>query len=142
MKRIVFVVAMIVMVMGMGFGLCPPAYADDPVRTFPDPNLDTAMHDNTGVPYGNDIHQSDLDALTDNIHLEGYGIQDLTGMEYCTNAKQIVAHDNDISDLSPISGLTGLLNLDVSGNNLSDLTHIGNLVSLEGLHIEHDHVTS
>lgn len=83
-----------------------------------------------------DITESDLlslDTLLTNFH---GGIEVLNGIEQCVNLICLYIGYNKITDLSPISGLSKLLKLDLSYNRqLSDLSPIANLVHLQYLNL-------
>jgi len=74
--------------------------------TFRDPNLEAAISRAIGKPTG-DIYQSDLETLTE-LYASGRDIEDLSGLEYCTSLTWLSLDRNQISDLTPHSGLTSL----------------------------------
>ena len=69
------------------------------------------------------------------IQANGKGIRDLRGIEYAVNAGSIELAFNEISDLSPLTGLAkGKLNsLWLSFNRISDLSPLAELTALEQL---------
>jgi hypothetical protein len=81
--------------------------------------LEAAIRDRIGKPMGS-IYQSDLDGLTD---LDAYsrGIIDLTGLEHCTSLSYLDLSHNQISDLSPLSGLD-LTWLFLRDNQIGDIS--------------------
>ena len=74
------------------------------------------------------------------------GILDLTGLEHATGLTRLHLgqelggwsweNSNDISDLSPLSGLTSLTWLNLSGNPVSDLTPLSRLTGLSSLNLQ------
>ena len=67
-------------------------------------------------------------------------IRNLTGLEYATHLNQLhlggvidedfnFFNSNEISDLSPLSGLTRLELLSLSDNSISDVSALSNLTS-------------
>ena len=78
------------------------------------------------------------------------GIKDLTGLEYAINLKELFVREHreefrgkGISDLTPISGLTQLVNLNIGGigNHVSDLSPIANLTNIKHLHLGGNPIT-
>jgi len=84
---------------------------------FPDPNLEIAIRKALNKPVGA-IYPSDLESLT-RLHLFMGGILDITGLEYCANLQSLDLRYNQISDISPLAGLTALSRVDLRGNPLS-----------------------
>ncbi len=106
---------------------------DDPVLvTFPDANLEAAIRDTLDKPSG-DIHSSELAALI-YLNAGGRGIVNLSGLEYCINLTWLGLYNNQISDLTPLSGLTklgsGWGGLDLSNNQISNLAPLSGLTNL------------
>jgi Leucine-rich repeat (LRR) protein len=85
----------------------------------PDPALHTALHTKTGVPTSQAIHRSDLSALTGDLYLNGLGIADAEGLQYCTNVEQIWLRNNDISDLPDFSKMEELVVLCLTNNDFT-----------------------
>ena len=132
----------------------------------PDPNLRAALESALGKEAGADITQADMASLevlqASKCHyLERSGvpqwlpqsqrcqydafephIQDLTGLEFAVNLRELHLGENQISDISPLKELTNLIVLDLHRNfdihdasplsTLTNLTHLSlwrNLVS-------------
>ncbi len=105
---------------------------EDPEVIFPDANLEAAVRAAINKPTG-PIFQSDLEGLT-NLTASNVGIIDLTGLEYATDLTVLQLDNNNITDLSPLSGLTGLTHLYIWNNfDLSDLSPLAGMVQLEEL---------
>jgi internalin A len=111
-----------------------PTAAQDEVY-FPDPVLREAIRAAIG---GGDITQAKLDLLTS----FSYGspnlpdITDLAGMEYCTSLTELDLHNNQINDISPLTNLVALEDLDLSANNqISDISVLANLTNLTRLRL-------
>ena len=127
----------------------------DVVVTFPDEALEEAIRDRLNKPSG-DIHKSEL-VLMDSLIAESKGIEDLTGLENCSNLillhlglneitdisalsemlilRDLDLRDNSITDISPLSSLTDLIFLQLSRNPLSSLEDLENLTGLILLNI-------
>jgi len=88
----------------------------------PDPNLKAALHEVTGVPPGNPILRSDLSALTLNLNLNGKGISDIEGLQFCNNIQGLFLSNNDLYSLtSSLGGLTSLKKITLENNHFSAL---------------------
>jgi hypothetical protein len=140
------------------FLLIAPAWAADPVY-FADPKLKAVVERQLWV---SDPTAEDMLALT-SLPAESQGITDLTGLEYAPNLEKLWIRWNNISDLSPLAGLTNLEFLDAHANDLisdvsplyglvhlrtlilrytevSDISPLSGLASLEHLHLEFDQI--
>ena len=100
---------------------------------FPDPNLRAALEVALGKAVGNGITQAEMASLESFYAFES-GIQDLTGLEFAVNLKELRLGLNEISDLSALKGLTSLSVLDLHRNRkISDLSPLGGLTQLTWL---------
>lgn len=119
--RIMAVVA--IMMISLLGALIPatPMFADDPIRTFPDLNLDEQAHIVTGVANTSDIHQSDLDGVT-TFFADDHYIVDLTGMEYWTTLNVLNLQYNRIVNISPLANLSALTGLYLDTNFISNIS--------------------
>ena len=108
------------------------------VVVFPDPNLEQAVRDAISKPSG-DILASDLLALTE-LTAEERAIEDLTGLEYCSNLLQLILPINAISNLAPLSGLTSLTVLNLGMNQISDLGPLSGLINLVTLVLNNNQI--
>ena len=115
-----------------------PAVADNPVVNFPDGNLQAVIRLAISKPVG-DIHASELAVLT-TLDANSKGIINLTGLEYCTNLNSLTLISNQISDLSPLTGLTKLTYLQMWGNRISNLTPLAGLTNLNRLTLNDDQI--
>ncbi len=131
----------------MRLGL-PGAWAQDdsPAEvTVPDAALRAALEDSLGLAAGAPILATELSDLT-GLEARDAGILDLTGLEHATGLTRLHLgpeaggfpwdNSNDISDLSPLSGLTSLRWLNLSGNPVSDLTPLSRLTGLSHLNLQ------
>jgi hypothetical protein len=105
----------------------------DQVVTFPDPALEAAVRDAIAKPTGN-IYQSDLIGLT---LLEGTsrGIEDLEGIQHCTDLVTLWLGNNEISDVSLLSGLSLLRVLHLYNNRIADISALASLTGLTHLEL-------
>ena len=101
--------------------------ADTPVMEINDKNLETALRETTGIADG-DLHFGDVwNAIYDDdfsLDLSGRDIKDISALSDLTLITDLNLSENDIKDLSPLSGLKNLNMLDLSGNNISDLSKL------------------
>jgi len=74
---------------------------------------------------------SDLAALSDELELTGYGIEDLEGLDYCRGLIHLDLSDNRISRLYDLRNLYHLKELYLAGNRISDLSGLEGLSALE-----------
>jgi Leucine-rich repeat (LRR) protein len=127
---------------------------------FADPNLETAIREALNKPSG-PIYASDLAGLT-SLSTDWEGIQDLSGLQYCTNLTDLSLegnqisdisllaeltsltdlnlYDNQIGDISPLTGLTGLTGLNLYGNQISDISPLANLTNLTYLSLAYNQI--
>jgi Leucine-rich repeat (LRR) protein len=112
-----------------------PVQADgNPVVIFPDPNLETAIRKAIDKPIG-DIYQSELEDLTE-FSAEKGDIVNITGLEHCTNLRSLdLSFNHIISDISPLAGLTSLIELNLWHNQISDISPLASLTSLIELNL-------
>ena len=126
----------------------PAAWAQDDSPsevTVPDAALRTVLQDSLGLAAGDPIMATELAGLTD-LEARDAGILDLTGLESATGLTRLHLgpeaggfpwdNSNDISDLSPLSGLTSLTWLNLAGNPVSDLTPLSRLTGLSHLNLQ------
>ncbi|HXZ29697.1 MAG TPA: leucine-rich repeat domain-containing protein, partial [Dehalococcoidia bacterium] len=109
------------------------------VVTFPDPKLETAIRRALNKPSG-PIHPAELAGLA-NITAPESGIEDLSGLQYCTSLTTVDLWHNQISDISPLGNLTSLTYLDLGDNGISDISPLGNLTNLEHLYLYSNQVS-
>ncbi len=123
-----------------------PSQPDQPPGTvvrIPDPNLRAVIAESLGKSPNDSITVEEMGQLT---RFKRYdtaldrGIEDLTGLQFATNLEDLVlgwwGHDgNQVSDLSPIAGLTKLRRLNLLNNPISDLSPLRDLTNLTELHL-------
>ena len=98
--------------------------------SFPDANLEAAVRAAISKPTG-PILESDLEGIT-SFAASNQGIANLTGMQYFVDLVELQIDNNDVTDLSPLSSLTGLTELRIWNNsNLSDLSPLASLTQLQ-----------
>ena len=102
--------------------------------SIPDPNLEAAIREAIGKPTG-PITEEDLQGIT-SLDASERGIEDLTGLEYCTNLQDLNLPFNQIADITPLSGLSNLQSLSLWENHqIADISPLSGLSNLQRLDI-------
>jgi len=91
---------------------------------FPDSNLETVVRSQIGKRTGN-IYPSDLQGLA-GLAASNQGIFSISGLECCTNLSGLDLYENQISDISPLAGLTKLRHLGLTVLSISEMGHFLN----------------
>jgi len=120
-------------VLTIGLSSCGCGPAGDQVVDFPDPNLEAAVREALNKASG-PIYASELAGLV-SLSASDRGIQDLSGLEYCTNLSGLSLWGNQISDVSPLAGLTNLTSLDLELNQINDTFPLATLANLTHLYL-------
>ncbi len=116
------------------------SYVPSPVVTIPDANLRAAIEVALGKASGAPITVAEMKRLSD-LTADDAGISDLNGLEFAANLWSLWLQGN-VTDLSPLSGLTNLTylviaNLSLTVSDLSPILGLTNLttLSLRGMNI-------
>ncbi len=102
----------------------------------------------------NDITQTDMQLLTTfhgkDTYIDGHTAYSLEGLQYATNLTSIWLnsglnapggyYNGDVTDLSPLSGLTKLTSLNIQHNRVSDLSPIAHLTNLKELEVAYNNI--
>ncbi|ANM74283.1 cell wall anchor protein [Lactiplantibacillus plantarum] len=102
----------------------------------------------------NDITKDDMQLLTqfygENTYIDGHTPYSLEGLQYATNLKTIWLnnglnalggyYNGDVTDISPLAGLTKLTMLNIQHNRVSDLSPIAHLTNLQELDVAYNHI--
>ena len=125
----------------------------------PDANLRTVVEHHLGKASGDSISVDEMATLTTLVAhglYESGGISDLEGIQFASNLEELDIGNyhwnralsrwinlNEVTDLSPLAGLTKLVRLDLSGSNdrIRDLSPISRLNNLEEFHCWNCRVT-
>ncbi|CAM2363424.1 InlB B-repeat-containing protein [Listeria seeligeri] len=99
-------------------------------EVFPDDDLANAIANNLNVSVDTIVTQQILADIS-TFSMQSHEVSNLEGLEYLTGANSIDLYGGkNITDLSPLSGLNNLTNLDIAFNNVTDLSPIANLNNL------------
>ncbi len=111
-----------------------PAPAPETV-VFPDKNLEKVIRTALDKPAEEAIIPAELAGLMV-LHARELHINDLSGIEYCTNLSELYLHFNRISDISPLVSLTSLEKLSLYKNQISALSSLASLTNLSELDLD------
>ena len=119
--------------------ITPPTQLPGTVVHIPGPNLRAAIAESLGKSPTAPITVEEMERLRE-LDARNRGIQDLTGIQFATNLDELNLgrwgdHGNQVSDLSPIAGLTKLRRLYLNNNSISDLSPIEGLINLRLLEL-------
>jgi L-ascorbate metabolism protein UlaG (beta-lactamase superfamily) len=112
----------------------------DAIATFEDGALETEVRTALGIGPLDNLTCSLLSGLTV-LKAENRGITSVLGMQNIPNLTQGWLSRNSISDLSPLSGLTGMIWLFLDRNQITDLGPLGGLTSMTRLDLEYNSIT-
>ena len=101
----------------------------------PDPNLRAAIEKALGKAQGDTISQTDMLTLT-SLDIPEIYTEDLTGLEFGINLRQLNLSHNWIEDISPLASLESLTSLDLSENTISDISPLASLGNLTSLNLK------
>ena len=110
-------------------------------QIFPDKNLEAAVRQyvfekrNTEDP----ITAEDV-ATISTITARGKGIRDLTGLEHCKRLMLLELPNNEVSDISPLSGLDLLQSLTLTNNQVEDISPLSGLSRLQYIELSNNKV--
>lgn len=120
-------------IFGIGDVYSPECTSADQAVSIPDAALQQVVRDELGVTSG-DITCMDMALLTA-IDAEHAGIASLEGLQYAVNLEDVFLHDNDVTDVSPLAGLTKIWHLNLNVNEVTDVGPLENLTNLTELHL-------
>ena len=110
--------------------ITPPEQKPGAVVRIPDPNLRAAIAEALGKSPNAPITVEEMERLG-RLDARNRGIQDLTGLQFAINLRsRLDLRDNQISDISPIAGLTELRELEINRNTISDISPVRGLTNL------------
>ncbi len=111
------------------------------VVTFPDKNLEAAIRKAINLPAPASITDSDLlDPAFTALNASFRDIENLSGLEFCTNLTQLFLHGNRISDITPLASLTKLKDLYLWLNDISDISALENLADLRYVFLQDNNI--
>ena len=115
----------------------------DPVAIkIPDRGLLIKLKNILGKDSGEVITDTDLDGLRQTLDVSNSNIQDLTGIQHCSNITKLNISGNEVWDISPISNLDKLIVLEMSHNQISDISPLSELTSLIHLYLHENQISN
>ena len=108
---------------------------------FPDKNLEAALRTLVFEKKSNmeELTDDDLRKMS-TFEAKGKKIQNLAGLEKCTNLLLIDLANNEISDLAPLRGLANLQSLNLAQNKIADITPLMDLNKLQYLELSNNEI--
>lgn len=98
---------------------------------FPDPNLQEAIWMQLPNPLSGStcctVYNNDFCLVDSTLFLNGWGITNLSGIEYAVYVKALVLDDNSITNLTPLASLPALSALYINNNQVNNLTPLSKL---------------
>ena len=118
--------------------ITPPVTVPGAVVQIPDPNLRAVIAEALGKSPNAPITAQEMQRLRKIDARKDRSIKDLTGLQYATNLVELYlgwysGEGNQVSDLSPVAGLTNLRVLFLYHNPISDLSPVRGLMNLTDL---------
>ena len=92
----------------------------------PDVALRQAINEALGRGAMDQLNRGELGQLT-SLDISNRGVTSLQGLQYAINLTTLNAANNNISDTSPIAGLTNLASTDLSGNPCAGCTQVASI---------------
>ena len=108
---------------------------------FPDQNLAEVIANTFGVNTNTVVLGTDLARILA-FNAEGRGIRNLEGMEHLSALREVNLNRNQISDLTPLSGLRYLERLLLDDNQVGDLRPVAELTRLRHLWLDRNRVAN
>ncbi len=118
--------------------------------TIPDANLRAVIEDSLSKASGASITSAEMASLT-RLEAPNANISDLTGLELATGLTVLnlgyevmdntIVNSNSISNITPLSGLTNLKELDLGSNSISDITPLSGLTRLAWLDLAYNSIS-
>ena len=113
--------------------------APSPVVAIPDANLRAVINTALGKASGAPVTQAEMTTL-ERLFAPNAGISVLTGLEFANNLNFLSLPDNNIRDISVLSGLTKLDRVYLPSNGIADISALSGLTKLGGLKLGHNNI--
>jgi internalin A len=105
----------------------------------PDSSLEAVIREKVQKPTGA-LLTSDLAEITE-IEADEKGIHSLEGLQYCVSLHVLNMRGNAVSDLSPLTNLTGITGLSASGNQITDVGPLTGMTRMNSLMLGDNQIT-
>ena len=118
------------------------AHAAPAGTVVPDANFAACLNGILGEPDpAAPITADQLESLTQDVNCFTRGIKSIDGAQYLTSLTRLDLFDNQVSDITPLSGLTNLTTLGLDENHVSDINPLSGLTNLTTLWLDEDQVS-
>ena len=107
----------------------------------PDANFKVAINNKLGQPTDYNPTIADLNGITGSLYADNANIFTIEGSQYLTNLTGLYLFENQINDISKVSGLTNLTSLYLSHNQISDISSISGLTNLIWLGLDYNQIS-
>jgi len=101
--------------------------------------LEAAIRAQINKPSGS-LTAGDFNSVT-YLNISSTGATSLAGIEKCVNLKMLYMWDNNISDLTPLAGLTALTSLCAMHNHIASVAPLAGLTNLRNLDLAGNDIT-
>ena len=105
-----------------------------------DTNLSAAIRSTLGLAEDATLTATDMLNLM-SLEAKKAEISDLRGLEHATNLTTLNLYGNQLTDLSPLSGLEGLISLDLGKNTITNIEALKGLTALTTLYLDRNQLT-
>ena len=109
-------------------------------QLIPDDNFKARINQNLGQPPEYEPTIEDLNGITGMLWAALAGISSIEGAQYLINVTSLYLHDNQIDDISPVSGLTNLTSLLLFYNQIDDISAVSGLTNLTSLNLDENQI--
>ena len=107
---------------------------------FADSRLENHLRSQLNKTDGYLLTATDLQQLT-SLDASNLSIQDLTGLEQCTNLTHLELHRNQISNIAPLASLINLTYLQIQENKISNISTLSQLINLTSLYAPYNEIS-
>ena len=107
-------------------------------QLIPDSNFRARINEELEQPQDYEPTIADLNSISGHLYAGDADIVSIEGAQYLVNISSIGLQENQIEDISPISGLTNLDHLTLYDNQIIDISPIADLTSLTRLNFHHN----
>jgi len=110
------------------------------IVTFPDANFEALIRESLNKP-STDISPSDMATLTE---LDGSSrnINNISGIEYCTNLTWLNLYENQIIDINSLSNLINMESLTLWKNQITNISSLSELTNLTKLDVDSNYINN
>ncbi len=117
--------------------------AAEPAKVFPDPALEAAVRAQVFAKRDN-TEPLTIDDVKNISRVEGAkkGIKSLEGLQHCPDVMLIDLPNNEITDLTPLSGLIRLQSINLAKNKIENIQPLETLVKTQLLNLEGNSVSN